>query len=132
MKKIVTAAVLVALTVMMSGCASMLNLEMARSERQAAILRAGQFNEQQTVSINLLELRNITEAPLWRTLLCAGLDIGTGVGLYALADEEGWLGLGDDSSTDKRAVKITAGRDVVYVQTREDVILHQGDSIQGE
>lgn len=114
MKKLMLVA-MVGVALAGSGCASMLNMEMARSERQSRILQSGQFNGMQTVSVNLMELRNITDAPLWRTLLAAGIDIGAGLAIYELGENEGWWSSGDDTSQNKGAVTVNAGRDAVVI-----------------
>ena len=124
------AAAVIALAAGASGCASLMNMEMTRNERQAAWIKAGVCkNGDPALMMDLLALSNVTEAPTWRTLLCAGIDVAAGLGAYALGEDQGWWGgPGNDSNADRHDA--AAKGDRISVSTRDGspvtIVIGQG------
>jgi hypothetical protein len=116
MKRLAMAEAMAVAALLQTGCASMMNAELGRQERQNKLLMAGRMGDQNTVAINLLELKNVTEAPLWRTILCAAIDAGTIWGAYELGENQGWWGSeADGGGATDRAVTVSAGRDAIVI-----------------
>lgn len=84
---------------MLNGCASLVNMKLTQIDRNQSALRAAISNAgEPAIMVDFWELANVKGAPTWRTILCAGLDIGTGIIAYKQADDAGWFG-GDDNSS---------------------------------
>jgi hypothetical protein len=110
----ITGLVLLAGLIGSSGCASLVNMEMTRRDRNEQIMRVTMMKQgEPAVMFNLMEMANITEAPTWRTLLCGLIDVGTGIGVYAAGEEAGWWGNQDnhqeDKSVGKGNINVTTG-----------------------